>query len=380
MASLETVQQQLTEDATKINELNDGGLTALMIAANEGNEALARLLLEHGADVNVRAMKDNLLPNVQGSTALHFAVLNGNTGMVKLLLEHGADLFYVNNEGNTPLHYLSFVGSPDLQKNIFSVLMAAGANLNIQNNEGIVPLYWLIEQNNDDIIREATTVFGDFINYTLTSNTGETLAEHAQSLGKEVLIPFFEHTNNTTLGLIQDQDVNIRTKQGYAGVHLAAIQGNPDYMKKLIDRGADLMFLDPKHGDTPLYLAATFGFVSVIRVILEHELRQEHGSAAATAINRLGRTIPMALLGVRNLSDRMSMFKDVVHLGALLNARDHNGNTVLHLSVMRGDVTWIKILLNEFGKALDLTLKNNAGQTPRDVAIQRGYSDIAALL
>lgn len=380
MAPLETVQQQLTVDASKINQLNDDGLSALMVAANEDNEALARLLLEHGADVNVRAMTDNLLPNVLGSTALHFAVLNGNTGMVKLLLEHGADLYYVNNEGNTSLHYLSFVGSPDLQKNIFSILMAAGANLNIQNDEGIIPLYWLIEQNNDGIIREATTIFGDFLNYTLTSNTGETLAEHAQSLGKEVLTPFFEHTDNTTLGLIQDQDANVRNKQGYAGVHLAAIQGNPDYMKKLIDRGASLMLLDPKHGDTPLYLAAMFGFVNVVRVILEHELRQGHVSAVATAINRLGRTIPMALLGVRNLSDRMALFKDVVRLGAPLNARDHDGNAVLHLSVMRGDVDWIKILLREFGEELDLTLKNNAGQTPHDIAVQRGYSDIAALL
>ena len=81
-------------------------------------------------------------------------------------------------------------------------------------------------------------------------------------------------------------------------------------------------------------------------------MRQWHISAIATAINRLGQTIPMALLGVKNLSDRIALFKDVVRLGALLNARDHDGNTVLHLSVMRGDIAWIKILLNEFGTTL----------------------------
>lgn len=382
MASLERVQRQLTEDSSTINvnELDDDGLSALMIAANEGDGDLARLLLEHGADVNVRAVKDNLLPNVLGSTALHFAVLNGNTNMVKLLLEHGADPFYVNSEGNTPLHYLSFVGSLTPQIDIFRILMAAGANLNIQNNAGIVPLYWLIELNNNDIIGEAITQFGDFINYTLTSDTGETLVGHAQSLGREAVTPLFANTENTTWGLMDGQDVNARNEQGYAGVHLATIQGNPDYMKALIDRGADLMLLDPIKGDTPLYLAATFGFVSVARTILEHESRQEHTSAAATVVNNLGRTIPMALLGVKNLSDRIALVKDVVRLGANLNARDHNGNTILHLSVMRNDIAWIKMLLGEFWKELDLTIKNDAGQTSHDLAVQRGYNDIAGLL
>jgi len=270
MDPLKKVRQQIHEKGVYINELNANGLSALMMAASEGNDDLTRLLLENGTYINACAMNNDLLPHFQGSTALHFAVLNGNTAMVKLLLENGSDPSYANNEGNTPLHNLCFVGNTDIQKDIFSMLMQAGANLNIQNNEGIVPLYWFIEQNNDNIIREATTIFGDFVNYALTSHTGETLAEHARLLGKEGLISFFEYSDNTTLGLIQDQDVNNRNKQGYAGVHLAAIQGNHEYMKKLIERDADLTLLDPKHGDTPLHLAGIFGFVDVIRVILEH--------------------------------------------------------------------------------------------------------------
>src|SRR5262249_31526647 len=60
------------------------GATAFSIAVGRGNEALARLMMEHGADVNAR--------DANGGTALHEAVRQGEIEWGKELGADGADL------------------------------------------------------------------------------------------------------------------------------------------------------------------------------------------------------------------------------------------------------------------------------------------------
>lgn len=58
------------------------GLTALHIAAADGQETIVQLLLEKGADVMARSK--------HGETALHWAAIRGHKEVVQLLLEKGA--------------------------------------------------------------------------------------------------------------------------------------------------------------------------------------------------------------------------------------------------------------------------------------------------
>jgi ankyrin repeat protein len=59
-------------------------LPPLFLAVGAGAGEVARALLEHGAQVNARAMRANLTP-------LHVAALRNRRGVAQLLLEHGAD-------------------------------------------------------------------------------------------------------------------------------------------------------------------------------------------------------------------------------------------------------------------------------------------------
>ena len=64
---------------------NDGG-TALMLAAVGGHEAVAQLLLQHGADVSGSK-------HINGDTALMmWTALGGHEAVAQLLLQHGADV------------------------------------------------------------------------------------------------------------------------------------------------------------------------------------------------------------------------------------------------------------------------------------------------
>jgi ankyrin repeat protein len=60
-----------------------GGLTALMFAAREGHGEVVRVLLDAGADPNVKTSN--------GLTAMMLAVLNDRLDTAKLLLDHGAN-------------------------------------------------------------------------------------------------------------------------------------------------------------------------------------------------------------------------------------------------------------------------------------------------
>jgi uncharacterized protein len=65
-----------------MNMQTDLGHTVLMIASDSGYTALARLLVERGADVN--------LQNDQGATALDMALKRKRHDVADLLRQHGA--------------------------------------------------------------------------------------------------------------------------------------------------------------------------------------------------------------------------------------------------------------------------------------------------
>jgi len=71
------------------------GNTPLLLAARRGATKSARILLDHGADVNAL--------NRRNSSALHMACNQGQTALAKLLIERGANPEVANIDGTTPL-------------------------------------------------------------------------------------------------------------------------------------------------------------------------------------------------------------------------------------------------------------------------------------
>ena len=81
-------------------------LTPLGSAMAIGRNDLARTLIAHGADVNVKAVND-LRP-------LHTAAARGNLESATLLLEHGADISATTTDGKTALAYAEEHDHPEM--------------------------------------------------------------------------------------------------------------------------------------------------------------------------------------------------------------------------------------------------------------------------
>ena len=72
---------------------NNYGWTPIHRAAREGHTDAVKLLMDHGANNDV---KDN-----DGETPIYWAAVKGHTGTVKLLLSAGADPQIADDKGKT---------------------------------------------------------------------------------------------------------------------------------------------------------------------------------------------------------------------------------------------------------------------------------------
>ena len=121
--------------------------SAIHLAALFGDIGNIQLLIDAGADVNRVEQwgRGNNVPrhvdNWGGRTPLHYAAGAPSPNAVALLLERGANPNIKDNQGRTPLHYAVATDIPSVS----ALLIAHHADINSQNTHGITPLQYAVE-------------------------------------------------------------------------------------------------------------------------------------------------------------------------------------------------------------------------------------------
>lgn len=118
------VVELLVQAGADVNKPSVWGYTPLMGAAGTDSK-IVDYLLEHGANVNAREI-------AQGYTPLIFACLNRSEADVRILIEHGADVDVTDKQGRSPLMIACLMN--DIK--IVSLLLDHGANKNAISNDG----------------------------------------------------------------------------------------------------------------------------------------------------------------------------------------------------------------------------------------------------
>ncbi|MFL6257381.1 MAG: ankyrin repeat domain-containing protein [Pyrinomonadaceae bacterium] len=124
----ETIRALLAGGADPNAEMQTSGDTALTVAVKLRDPLVALLLLDKGADVNLRPKSEH------GAAALHVAARNGDLEMLNLLLSRGAEPDVRDARGNTPL----MTGAEYTP--VIEALVAKGADVNARNEAGVTPL------------------------------------------------------------------------------------------------------------------------------------------------------------------------------------------------------------------------------------------------
>jgi len=124
--------QLLAAHPTVASSYSPDGWTPLHLAAFFGHARLAKLLLEHGADVHARSR------NALDNEPIHAAAAGRKADVIAVLLEYGADVNARQHGGWTPLHAASQNGD----ENLVRLLMAHGADRSLRaaNNQSAMDL------------------------------------------------------------------------------------------------------------------------------------------------------------------------------------------------------------------------------------------------
>lgn len=230
-------------------EIFDGKkIIPLISAIQRRNIEMTRLLIEAGAEVNV---KDDA-----GYTPLLMAIEKGHGEIVKTLLQKGADIYQKRDEWG-PLMYGVKTGNLEIIK----LLLEQGADIEQRAEiDGVTPLIIAAREENMEVIEFLLEAGADIENGGLYGNTP--LIEAADS-GKITLIRYLVE---------QGAKINTRNELGRTALMEAASKGKLYSVKILLKLGAKIGLRD-NNGRTALDLASAEGHQEVVDYLKERNDR-----------------------------------------------------------------------------------------------------------
>lgn len=256
----------LIQESADVNEREGDGSTALLWAAYRDDLESVDLLIRAGADVN--AATD------LGVTALWAAGQNGNAAIVRLLLEAGATPDVPQLSGETPLMTASRSGFPE----VVELLLAKGADPNLRAARGQTALMWACANSRPEVVKLLLAHGADLS--LRTDSWSEMMAVPPHGFpGYNRMIP---HGSNTALlfaaragdvasaRLLVDAgaDVNDVDAWGVSATVLAAHSGFGDVVEYLLANGADPNLAEA--GFTALHIAIMRRDEKMVRDLLSH--------------------------------------------------------------------------------------------------------------
>lgn len=122
--------------------VNNGGASALFLAAASGHPKCVDLLVKGGAVLNVVTAESS-------STPVFIAAQEGHYECLKILVAAKANIDHVANKGITPV----MIAAAEGQDACLRVLVNQGANVNTMAVGGVTPAYIASQQGNADCLR-----------------------------------------------------------------------------------------------------------------------------------------------------------------------------------------------------------------------------------
>ena len=344
-----------TYSSDEINRKGHTGDTPLSIAARDGNLEMVKLLVEHGATVDVGKETGERTPLMNASG-------QGHVEVVEFLIAKGADV-NTKGKGLTPLlaacagGHLPF-GPPGNKAKTIRILLEKGADVNVQDESwlktGRTPLMYAVMQG-DAALAQAFLVKGAKLD--LKNKDGDTALTLAKKEGLEYIAQLLEKSASGGSAGQPDLSLDPLLK--------AVKEGRLDELKALTAKGADVN-IRTSSGSTLLMYAADGNEPEIVRHLLNH----------GADVNAKNGTNNTALI-YASIKGHVGIVKELLKNKANPNGKNITRGDALIYAVLNKKAEVVRVLLEHGAK---LNEKYDAGKTALMIAIQEGSSDIAKLL
>ena len=394
---LDGIKRYLSEGA-EINELSpETNISALSWATMMGEMEAAKLLIERGADLNVR--------QEDGGTPLHIAIALGRAEIAELLIKKGADVAAKNQGGQVPASGLHVPwGMLKFMMGMFDI--------KLEQKEVEVGRAKIAKMLNVDFTsqpqRAANDVWdaafiGDVDTVKKAVADGMDVNARNPASGDPLLFTasLMGHTDIVAFLLAKGADINVQNRDGNTSLHVAAFLGRAEAAEVLLKHGINVHTRNVHGGtamdNTTLDWNTTQAILNMIRVI---EVKKAEVLAGRAKIKRLltGRmndapesinlwkasatgnlaAIKAAVdsgsdlsgldpqygidpLGWAALNGQTEAVKLLLEKGANIHNRHKDGSTALHSAAFLGHIDTVKLLLE---KGADINARKPDGVTP----------------
>jgi ankyrin repeat protein len=408
----------LLEHQANPNHQNQSGISALMLASEQGFFQCVKYLCEGGADVELAPSgKTALSMNLSGQTPLFCAAKEGHYDIVKYLLDRGANPNATNHYGVSVLWIPSQRGlykivelllergaSPEIapsgpeaeersicgwtplyaaiksrQYNVVKLLLQNGANPNAVTSLGSTPFLLASEIGDLDVIR-CFVEHGADLDYSPSGKEADELNITGQTA---LFMATLKEQKDVVEYLIgKGSKVNVKNRYGVSPLLLCAEGGNEELVRLLVDAGADVNMspsgeLAHEHllaGQTPLYGAAKKGHLNICKYLLENGAQVD--CQTMTGATPLYTSVEEGHLEIcKLLIEHGNSNVNLCPSGDYARELNINKQSPLLLACIKNNTQIAELLIDS--KA-DVNLVNERGSSPLLVVCQ--YNNLSKLL
>jgi ankyrin repeat protein len=345
-------------------------LVLLMSSNAESIVQIVEILLKSGANVN--------LQDSTGATALMYAAQEGNEPLVKTLITAGAKTTPQANQTYTATALIIAITAQTPSLPIIKILLKASDikdSINLQDTSGLTALMWAAKTGNLAAVEALITAGADV---TIVTPQEQTAFSVSAPNCKSVLQAAYQ---NTPIAKANDDLLSAVLNSNFSGVKNALAAGaNPSHLveysgitrsmlilaiafnyvaiaQELIAAKANLDFQDTTGGTALMYAVQTSNEALVKALITA-------GAKTTLQANQANQSSTALIIAVSTPTPSLPIIKTLLQapdIKASINVQDTTGSTALMYAVQTGNKALVKALAKV--KGINANIQDNTGMT-----------------